>query len=41
MAKHRVTAAEAWTLLSRQSQNRNVKVRELADQIIASALAGD
>lgn len=41
MSRHRIPASEAWTLISRQSQNQNVKVRELAGQIIAEALAAD
>lgn len=39
MGRHRIPASEAWTLLSRESQNSNIKVRELASQLIAATLA--
>ncbi|MFY9774201.1 MAG: ANTAR domain-containing protein [Trebonia sp.] len=36
MTQQRCTATEAFDILRSASQNRNVKVREIADQIIAS-----
>ena len=36
MAQQRCTAAEAFAILRSASQNRNVKVREIAEQIITS-----
>ncbi|WP_086852266.1 GAF and ANTAR domain-containing protein [Amycolatopsis kentuckyensis] len=39
MALHRVPADDAFDLLVKQSQNRNLKLREVAEQFIAQVLA--
>jgi AmiR/NasT family two-component response regulator len=36
MGRQRCTAAEAFAVIRSASQNRNVKVREIAEQIITS-----